>query len=564
MNINKIGKVRLPIIYIAVSLLFSSIYYKYFDNDIWLAITIVSLFFLWVILKDGAEFFIFTIIIFIIGITININFYNLKINNIEKIRIEKLYSYGGIGNIKGREVFIKGDISNLKEGVVIKCKGIFERKLDKKRGRIGNYEIKKWTIDNNDINTKLSNIREKFKEKLENNIGIRKASLITSITFGKDKALDFEDQEYMKRFGIIHALSVSGLHIGVIFLIMKKLFKEKFALLITFFYVIMTGMAFSSVRAFIMLFIINLGVILKRRYNHICSLALSSIIIFLISPYCIFEVGFLLSFGATIGIILYNKTLNKKFYKLPKVIRETLSISLSAQLFTLPILIIFFNEISIGFIIGNLILIPIINLILTISIISVLFININFLFNYISFILKNIIIIFDNISELFLEITPNLMYINEYYGYFYISLLITFFIYNRGYKKIIILPLSYIVFITISLYSINPKIEYKYKDTLLVSYKGKRILLSNDNIDVNKMKSVYASNNYYKNPKRIVIKENCFLEAFNKDYILNVNETKYYLNMSFNNKSNIKYDIINFKEDDVTSIVILGEKILVR
>lgn len=564
MNINKIGKVRLPIIYIAVSLLFSSIYYKYFDNDIWLAITIVSLFFLWVILKEGAEFFIFTIIIFIIGITININFYNLKINNIEKIRIEKLYSYGGIGNIKGREVFIKGDISNLKEGVVIKGKGIFERKLDKKRGRIGNYEIKKCTIDNNDINTKLSNIREKFKEKLENNIGIRKASLITSITFGKDKALDFEDQEDMKRFGIIHALSVSGLHIGVIFLIMKKLFKEKFALLITFFYVIMTGMAFSSVRAFIMLFIINLGVILKRRYNHICSLALSSIIIFLISPYCIFEVGFLLSFGATIGIILYNKTLNKKFYKLPKVIRETLSISLSAQLFTLPILIIFFNEISIGFIIGNLILIPIINLILTISIISVLFINIDFLFNYISFILKNIIIIFDNISELFLEITPNLMYINEYYGYFYISLLITFFIYNRGYKKIIILPLSYIVFITISLYSINPKIEYKYKDTLLVSYKGKRILLSNDNIDVNKMKSVYASNNYYKNPKRIVIKENCFLEAFNKDYILNVNETKYYLNMSFNNKSNIKYDIINFKEDDVTSIVILGEKILVR
>lgn len=564
MNINKIGKVRLPIIYIAVSLLFSSIYYKYFDNDIWLAITIVSLFFLWVILKEGAEFFIFTIIIFIIGITININFYNLKINNIEKIRIEKLYSYGGIGNIKGREVFIKGDISNLKEGVVIKGKGIFERKLDKKRGRIGNYEIKKCTIDNNDINTKLSNIREKFKEKLENNIGIRKASLITSITFGKDKALDFEDQEDMKRFGIIHALSVSGLHIGVIFLIMKKLFKEKFALLITFFYVIMTGMAFSSVRAFIMLFIINLGVILKRRYNHICSLALSSIIIFLISPYCIFEVGFLLSFGATIGIILYNKTLNKKFYKLPKVIRETLSISLSAQLFTLPILIIFFNEISIGFIIGNLILIPIINLILTISIISVLFINIDFLFNYISFILKNIIIIFDNISELFLEITPNLMYINEYYGYFYISLLITFFIYNRGYKKIIILPLSYIVFITISLYSINPKIEYKYKDTLLVSYKGKRILLSNYNIDVNKMKSVYASNNYYKNPKRIVIKENCFLEAFNKDYILNVNETKYYLNMSFNNKSNVKYDIINFKEDDVTSIVILGEKILVR
>lgn len=564
MNINKIGKVRLPIVYIIISLLCSSIYYKYFEDDIWLAITIVGLLFLWVLLKEGIEFCIFIFLIFIIGITININFYNLKVNNFESIKIEKLYSYGGIGKIKGREVFINGNLSNLNEGVVINALGDFERKLDKKQGRIGNYEIKKWFVNDSNINTKLSNIKYKFKERLKNNIGTRKSSLITSMTFGKDASLDFEDQEDMKKFGIVHALSVSGLHIGIIFLIMKKLFKERIALIITFLYVIMTGMAFSSIRAFIMLFFINLGVMLKRRYNPICGLSLSAIIIFLISPYCIFDVGFLLSFGATIGIILYNKDLNKKFYKMPKIIRETLSISFSAQLFTLPILIIFFNEISIGFIIGNLILIPIINLTLIISILSLFFINIDFLFNYISFILKNIIMLFDNISKVFLEITPDLIYTNEYYGYFYISLLITFFIYKRGYKKIIILPISYIVFIALSLYSINPKIEYRYKDTLLVSYRGQRIILYNDNIDVNKIKSISASNNYYKNSKKIFIKENCYLESVKKDYILNIDGNKYYLNMSFNNKSNIKYDIINFKEDDVTSIVILGRKVLVR
>lgn len=563
MNINKIGNVKLSIVYIGVILLISSIYYKYFDSDFGLAIILVSLLFLWIFLKEGLEFLIFSLLVFIIGITVNINFYNFNVESHEKIKLEKIYSYGGLGTVNGRELFLKGDLSNCKEGNVIIAEGTFKKELNKSRGKIGNYEIKKFTIDENNINTKLSNLKYEFKDKLNKNIGLRKSTLITSITFGKEKDLDFEDQEYMKQFGVIHALSVSGLHIGIVFLIMKKLFKEKMAIGLTFLYVIMTGMAFSSVRAFIMLFFINLGSLLKRRYNPLCGIGISLIIIFLMAPYCIFNIGFLLSFGATIGIILFNKDINKKLYKLPTLLRETISISLSAQIFTLPLLIIFFNEISIGFIIGNIIIIPIINLILIISVICLFTIRIDVIFDYLSFLLKNIIGILDFVSEIFIELTPEVLNINEYYGYFYISLLITYYIYKKGIKKIIILPISYIIFIALNLYSINPKIEYKNDGSLVISHRGSRILVSNENIDVNKMKSIAVTNDYYKNVKKVIIKENCYLERLDKDYILYIEDNKYYLNMGWNNKINSKYDIINFKEDEITSIIIIGDNLLV-
>ena len=104
--------------------------------------------------------------------------------------------------------------------------------------------------------------------------------------------LDSEDEYDMKNFGVIHALSVSGLHVGIVFLIFKKLFREKVSLFITFIYVIMTGIAFSSLRAFIMLFCANLGVMVKKRYNSIGGLSLSAIIIFFIAPYSVFTLGF--------------------------------------------------------------------------------------------------------------------------------------------------------------------------------------------------------------------------------------------------------------------------------
>ncbi|MGL4571228.1 MAG: ComEC/Rec2 family competence protein [Clostridium sp.] len=564
MSFKNIGKVKLAILYIAVTFLTSSLFYRYINSDLWLALIIVSLLFLWVFLKEGIEFSIFLLGIFVIGIIININFYNIKVNNVEKIRIERLYSYGGIGNINSRKVFLKGDLKGFCEGQEIISKGEFEKVLDKETGTIGEFKIESSKIIDKSIFTKLSKIKEDFKRELEKNIGMRKASLVTSIVFGRDSFLDSEDEEDMKKFGIIHALSVSGLHIGVIFLIFKKLFKEKVSLCITFLYVIMTGIAFSSLRAFVMLFCASLGTLVKKRYNPLGGIALSSIIIFFMAPYSIFTIGFLLSFSATLGIILFNKRLNRQLFKLPKLLRETISISLSAQVFTIPILIIFFNELSIGFIIGNLILIPVINLILILGIILIATVKIEYVFDFISFIILNVVDFLDSIMNLLDKFTPSLINLNENYGYFYITLIITYYLYKRGVKKIIVFPLSYILFACISLYSINPKILYRREGALIISYKGDRVVLADKNNKIRSIKDKTKASRGYTEFREINIKDECYLKKESNNYILNLYGDKYYLNMTRENKNKEEYDIINFKDKDVNEIIIIGKKLLFK
>lgn len=564
MRLFEIGKVKLPILYIAIALLMSSLYYRYFDRDLWLAIILVSLLFLWIFLKEGKEFLVFISFVFIIGVLINNNFYNLNINEYEEIRVERNYSYGGIGKVDGRKIILKGNLKGCREGDLILARGSFKRDIDKEKGIIGEYKIKELKVDNNSIFTRLAKLKETFKKKLTDNIGIRKASLVTSIVFGRDSELDKEDEEYMKRFGVIHALSVSGLHIGIIFLIFKKLLNEKISLITTFIYVIMTGIAFSSLRAFIMLLFSNLGFILKRKYNPIGGIAISAIIIFIMAPYCIFNIGFLLSFSATIGILLYSKKIRRKLYKIPEFLGDTISISLAAQIFTLPLLIIFFNEFSIGFIVGNIILIPIINLILIIGVICIAMIGIQEIFDFLSFILNIIINILDDTIDIFINFIPETLNITVEYAYFYISLLITYYLYKRGVKKIIVLPIAYIVVISINLYSLNPKITYRKEGGLVIAYKGDRIVVFDKKANMDDLKSKTASSKGYKDFKKINISDSYYLEKEGKDYILSVSGSNYYLNVSGGNKKEVKYDIINFKDNEASEIIILGDDILVK
>lgn len=564
MSFRNLGKVKLPILYIAVTFLISSLFYRYLNSDLWLAFIIASFLFLWVLLKENIEFLIFIFVIFTIGICININFYNMKVNNEESVLIERKYSYGGIGSINSRKIFLKGNLKDFKEGEEVILKGEFKQKIDKETGLIGEYKIKEGKVNNKSIYTRLAKIKEAFKNELEKNIGFRKAALVTSITFGREDSLDSEDEYDMKNFGVIHALSVSGLHVGIVFLIFKKLFREKVSLFITFIYVIMTGIAFSSLRAFIMLFCANLGVMVKKRYNSIGGLSLSAIIIFFIAPYSVFTLGFLLSFGATLGIILFNKELNRKLYKLPKYLREGVSISFSAQIFTIPLLIIFFNELSISSIIGNLILIPIINVILVLGITLILSIKIQFLFDFFSFLILNSIDFLDNIMYGLKELTPSLMYLNESYGYFYITLLIAFYLYRRGVKKGVMLPFAYIIFIMINLYSINPKISYKKEGALLLSYRGDRIVVSNKRSSIEKLKSKTNADKGVNEFKKIDIKDECYLKKEDSDYILYLYGNKYNLNISSKSKNESEYGIINFKDKDVNEIIIIGKNLLYK
>ena len=160
------------------------------------------------------------------------------------------------------------------------------------------------------------------------------------------------DQDYkslMKNLGISHIISISGMHLALVYSILRKVFGVKLSLIIAFIYVLFTGAPASAIRAYIMILILNLGIVFKRNYSSLAAISLAGIILLLIKPYEIYDLGFIFSFLATLGIILFNKKLNKMLYKLPNSLRNTVAISISAQIFTFPIILLYFNEISLNF-----------------------------------------------------------------------------------------------------------------------------------------------------------------------------------------------------------------------
>lgn len=120
---------------------------------------------------------------------------------------------------------------------------------------------------------------------------------------------------------------------------------------------LISGASSSVIRASIMTILMILADILYFKSDTISNIAFSAIIILLINPLTIFDIGFILSFGGTLGIVLLSKDFEKLFSKFGKL-AETLGVTCSAQMVLMPIMMYYFNTISILSIITNLIVAP--------------------------------------------------------------------------------------------------------------------------------------------------------------------------------------------------------------
>lgn len=554
-----INNTKAPIIYIGVSFLFSSILYLFLNIDLFYGFLFSVIFFLFIYLKEGTGFLILISLFVILGLFINYNFYNFELKSVEKAKIEKIYSYGGISEIRGRKVYLSGDLKGFKPLEKVILKGEFTKNIDIEKGMVGEVKILNIESEKGILN-KINDFKIEFIERLKESIGDREGGLVNSILFGDKRGLEEEDKENMKKYGVIHVISVSGLHIGFIYLIVKKLFKDYIGLLICFFYCIITGLAFSSIRAFIMILTISLGLKLRKSSNSRAALALSAIIIFLIKPYSIFDLGFLLSFLATLSIIIFYKPLRKKLYKIGGWLGDTISISLSAQVLVMPILIYYFNEFSIMFLVGNIILVPLINLILALGFLGFILFKISFLSNIINFILGTTIYLLDYLIEILDKFSLDIIFLNEKYAIFYVSLLISFYFYKRGIKKIIVLPLATIVFIGINLYSFYPRI-INLQEGLVLRYKGDSVILLKDKENYKKAVSVFKPRDIYKEFQKIHIKEDCTLVRRGENFILDLGNKEYTL-LFKDLKRESYYDIINFEKEKIREIMIYKDYII--
>ncbi len=201
-------------------------------------------------------------------------------------------------------------------------------------------------------------------------------NLILRITIGyKDTELN-EIEKYFQSAGVIHVLVVSGLHVGFVYLFLYTflkfviIFPREIKIILSMFgvilYTLLTGCSPPVVRATIILVCFCITLLLKREHSVYHSLSLAAIIILISNPRNLFNPSFQLSFCACFGISYYYRFLNNKIKEylekinfIVRYIVQLFLVTFSAQIFTLPLVMYYFNKISIVGLISNIIIIPI-------------------------------------------------------------------------------------------------------------------------------------------------------------------------------------------------------------
>lgn len=227
-------------------------------------------------------------------------------------------------------------------------------------------------ILSNKTRQKLLNIYQR------NNIIGDEFAVLSALTLGYKNGLTPELQESFSTSGAMHILAVSGLHVGIIFIILCKLLfplqRNKYGKIIQsiiiitvlFFYAFLTGLSDSVLRATIMFSFISLGKMFTRQVNIYNTISASAFILLIINPYSIMNVGFQLSFAAVISIVFFQPKIYSLLSfknKIPDYFWQLVSVAIAAQIGTFPITIYYFEQFPAYFILTNIIIIPIATLI---------------------------------------------------------------------------------------------------------------------------------------------------------------------------------------------------------
>lgn len=181
--------------------------------------------------------------------------------------------------------------------------------------------------------------------------------------------------EAYSKTGTMHVLSVSGMHVGIVFLVLSFLFKplDKFHALSYFriflivpaiwFYAMISGFSSPVCRAALMISLVVIGKVLHRNLNSYHIIAISAFFLLLYNPFFLFDVGFQLSYLAVFGLVYFHPKLYQLFHfhnKIFDYLWSYCALSIAAQLATFPLGLYYFHQFPLYFLLSNLlILLPV-------------------------------------------------------------------------------------------------------------------------------------------------------------------------------------------------------------
>jgi len=216
-------------------------------------------------------------------------------------------------------------------------------------------------------------VRNKILEKFNEN-GLQKDeyAVASSLILGYREALSDDLVQAYRSAGVMHVLCVSGMHVGIIYLIISYLLgflkRKKWGLTLRLIiiviniwgFAIITGLSPSVTRAAVMFTFVSIGQNIGRKINIYNTLAASAFITLIFSPYSLFEIGFLLSYAAVISIAALYKPLYSLWIPYNKILDffwKIAAVSIAAQIGTAPFSVFFFHQFPNYFLLSNLMVI---------------------------------------------------------------------------------------------------------------------------------------------------------------------------------------------------------------
>jgi len=198
---------------------------------------------------------------------------------------------------------------------------------------------------------------------------VENRAILKALLTGYSQELIPEIREVYAKSGTMHMLAVSGMHVGILLLLLSQslrwirnsVLKNALLILLLWAFALFTGLSPSVMRAVSMCSLYLLAEALQREHRSWNAIAFALIVLLVWDSQLLFNAGFQLSFLALSGILLVNQSPSRSKSRKQKVIhwfRAYLQISIAAQLATAPIAMFYFHQFPLYFLLGNLLIVP--------------------------------------------------------------------------------------------------------------------------------------------------------------------------------------------------------------
>lgn len=222
-------------------------------------------------------------------------------------------------------------------------------------------------------------------------------AVVAAMALGDKYALTKDLKDTYSVTGASHVLALSGLHLGIIYMLLSlvvgrrwRMVSQLLVILSIWAFVFLVGMSVSVVRSAIMLSVYALLSLGHRRRMSVNTLAFTAMIMLVINPKSLFDVGFQMSFMAVLSILLWMPIFGRMFteqylmdHRVVKWLWGLLSVSCAAQMGVAPLVAFYFGRFSSYFLLTNLIVIPAATLILYLALVVLVAPSLAYLLIYI-------------------------------------------------------------------------------------------------------------------------------------------------------------------------------------